>query len=168
MIQTGNPYDLALSGQGFLMVRSGDQIFYTRSGQFSRDADGRLVDGAGAVLQSEDGDMLVRGQNIKIEKDGTVLDDGEPVSRIAVVNFKGVSVLDAASSNRFVTAVGVQPERIDAQIQQGMLESSNVSTAQEMIAIMASTRSAETGQRLVQVYDDLMGRALTAFGQVQA
>jgi flagellar basal-body rod protein FlgF len=168
MIQTGNSYDLALSGDGFLMVRAGDQIFYTRSGQFSRDGDGRLVDGSGGVLQSEDGDIVLQGQKIKIENDGTVLDDGEPVSRIAVMNFRDASALTAAGNNRFTAASGVRPERIDTLIHQGMLESSNVSTAQEMIAIMASTRSAETGQRLVQVYDDLMGRALTAFGQVQA
>ena len=51
-------------------------------------------------------------------------------------------------------------------VRQGMVEASNVSMADEMLALMAALRSAESAQRVVQVYDDLMGRALTAFGQL--
>ncbi len=46
-----------------------------------------------------------------------------------------------------------------------MLESSNVSLGDEMIGMMGALRSADTGARLVQVYDDLMGKAISAFGQ---
>jgi len=34
-----------------------------------------------------------------------------------------------------------------------------------MISMMEALRRAETGQRLVGVYDDLMGRVLTSLGQ---
>jgi len=34
-----------------------------------------------------------------------------------------------------------------------------------MISVMAALRSAESAQHLAQVYDDLMGRAASAFGQ---
>ena len=34
-----------------------------------------------------------------------------------------------------------------------------------MVAIMESLRQAETGQRLVTLYDDLMGKVLTSFSQ---
>ncbi len=50
-------------------------------------------------------------------------------------------------------------------IHQGALESSNVSNADEMIAVMAAIRRAEAGQRMANVYDDLMGRVLQTFGQ---
>jgi flagellar basal body rod protein FlgG len=52
-------------------------------------------------------------------------------------------------------------------VRQGAIEASNVSTGVEMVDMMAAIRRAESGQRLVNVYDDLMGRALTLFGQVQ-
>ena len=58
-----------------------------------------------------------------------------------------------------VTAAG------QATVRQGALESSNVSTGDEMVSVMQALRSAEVGQRLVNVYDDLMGRAITTFGQ---
>ena len=50
-------------------------------------------------------------------------------------------------------------------VRQGFLESSNVALGDEMIALMEAVRRAETGQRLMNVYDDLMGRAIITFGQ---
>jgi flagellar basal body rod protein FlgG len=48
---------------------------------------------------------------------------------------------------------------------QGALEASNVSAGAEMITMMAALREAQAGQRLMGVYDDLLGRAITTFGQ---
>ena len=52
----------------------------------------------------------------------------------------------------------------EPMIRQGMVESSNVSMGDEMVTMMAAMRQAEGGARLVQVYDELMGRALTTLG----
>jgi flagellar basal-body rod protein FlgF len=163
---TGSPFDLALSGQGFFVVREGDQLFYTRDGQFSRGSDGKIVTADGLALQSADGnDVVVSGNNPKILADGTVLENGQPTSQIAVENFSDPSMLKSSGSTLFTAPAGEASDG-DAEIQQGMIESSNVSTAQEMISIMAALRSAESGQKLVQVYDDLMGQAVNAFGQM--
>lgn len=40
---TGNDQDVALDGNGLFVLRKGDQLFYTRAGQFTFDADGYLV-----------------------------------------------------------------------------------------------------------------------------
>jgi len=40
---TGDPRDLAIDGDGFFIVRSGDQQFYTRNGAFRNDANDELV-----------------------------------------------------------------------------------------------------------------------------
>jgi flagellar basal-body rod protein FlgG len=43
--ETGNPYDLGISGPGFFSVRSASgALLYTRDGQFSRDRDGPLIE----------------------------------------------------------------------------------------------------------------------------
>jgi flagellar basal-body rod protein FlgG len=34
----------------------------------------------------------------------------------------------------------------------------------EMVTMMATVRQAEGGARLVQIYDDLIGRAISTFG----
>jgi flagellar hook protein FlgE len=49
---TGNAADLALDGRGFFAVRNAEGAsFYTRAGQFARDADGFLVHPSGLRLQ---------------------------------------------------------------------------------------------------------------------
>jgi len=52
---TGNPLDLAIDGNGLFVVKRGDQLLYTRSGDFRFDADNVLVNGAGDRVQALDG-----------------------------------------------------------------------------------------------------------------
>lgn len=162
--KTGNSFDLALSSKGFFVVRSDSQTFYTRDGQFVRGAGGRIETSDGLYLESESGgDIIVSQNNPQILPDGTVLSNGQPVARIATVDFADPGTLEQAGAGRFTARS--QAEGANPEIHQGMLESSNVSTAGEMISIMSALRSAESGQKIVQVYDDLMARALSAFGQ---
>jgi flagellar basal-body rod protein FlgG len=165
LVQTGNPFDAALAGPGFFVVRSPLGLFYTRNGQFHRDSSGHLVTSTGLMLQSTSGDIAVSGGNIEISADGTVLDQGEPVARLMIVDVANVQDLRPVGNNLFEVPANGGHTVSNPQIRQRMIEASNVSTADEMLALMAALRSAESGQRVVQVYDDLMGRALTAFGQ---
>jgi flagellar basal-body rod protein FlgF len=50
-------------------------------------------------------------------------------------------------------------------VQQGAYEASNVTTGDEMVLMMEALRRAEAGQRVMNVYDDLLGRAVTSFGE---
>lgn len=162
---TGNPFDLAISGSGFFVVRSRDGVFYTRNGQFGVDADGRLVTPDGLSLQSSAGDVVVSRNDPKVLADGTVLDGQQPAGRLAIVDFSDPRVLRAAGAGLF-SASGETPRDVAVpQVRQGMLETSNVSTADEMLTIMTALQSAQSGAKMVQVYDDLLGRAVTAFGQ---
>ncbi|MFA5423598.1 MAG: flagellar hook-basal body complex protein [Phycisphaerae bacterium] len=46
VVNTGNPLDLALEGEGYFVVNDGEQDIYTRAGAFSVDSDSYLVDPA--------------------------------------------------------------------------------------------------------------------------
>lgn len=48
---TNNPTDLAIQGDGFFIVSSGTQVYYTRDGSFSMSADGSLVGSGGYRVQ---------------------------------------------------------------------------------------------------------------------
>jgi flagellar basal-body rod protein FlgF len=165
LINTGNPFDLALGGSGFFVVHSADGTFYTRDGQFSRDRDGRLVMANGMALQSESGDIVVNSDDVTVTSDGVILDAGQPIARIAIVGTQDSTALESLGGGLFRTDVGNMQPVNSPQVHQRMVEASNVSTADEMIALMAALRSAESGQKVVQAYDDLIGQALTAFGQ---
>ena len=162
---TGNPLDLAISGSGFFAVRdTSGATLYTRNGQFSRDSDGRLVTSGGSILQSLSGDLVAGHGDLKILSDGTVLNDGAPVGRVALANFADQNDLRSVGGSLFSAPQGSAKPAV-GEVRQGMLEASNVSTALEMVTIMQDLRSAGAGAHVVQLYDDLMGRAVTAFGQ---
>lgn len=162
--QTDNPLDLAIQGDGLFVVRNEGSTIYTRAGQFHVDTDGRLVNAGGQALQGQGGDIVVRSANVEVLADGMVLDGGEPVARIDVV-----TLVEADAATRvgagFMTGPDNVQEAETVRIGQGMLETSNVSMAHEMLAMMKLQRQAESGRHLVQAYDDLLGRVLTSFGQ---
>lgn len=57
---TSSVLDLAVVGQGFFIVKDSDgNSFYTRAGQFSLDASGRIVNPDGLALQGASGDITL-------------------------------------------------------------------------------------------------------------
>ena len=48
---TGNMMDMAIQGEGFFVMRNGDQKFYGRAGAFEFDGHGRLTTGQGLIVQ---------------------------------------------------------------------------------------------------------------------
>lgn len=165
---TSNPYDLAIGGKGFFVVKSEEETRFTRNGQFQRDDAGRLVTSDGFALQSDAGDLVLHGNDIKVLADGTVLDGGQPVARILVRDFADLSGLSAASGSAFRSTGGEGDDVLHPDLRQGALETSNVSSAHEMMTMMKAMRQVETGQRIVQFYDEIMGEAITRFGGAQA
>jgi flagellar basal-body rod protein FlgG len=166
MSATRNPLDLAISGAGFFQLRAGNDIVYSRQGQFRLSDDGSVVTPQGHVLQQAGGgDLLLERAGVTILEDGQVLDGERPVGRIAL--FAPASP-DVAVQSLGGSLFGFAGEAVEADasgLRQGMVEASNVSMGDEMVSMMAAVRQAEGGARLVQLYDDLMGRAITAFGQ---
>src|SRR5579862_3102315 len=55
---TGNPLDLAIEGQGFFAVKTGQGVRYTRDGSFHRSEAGRLVTEAGEPVLSSAGQAI--------------------------------------------------------------------------------------------------------------
>jgi flagellar basal-body rod protein FlgG len=162
---TGAPYDLALEGAGFFVVRSESGTAYTRNGQFRRAADGRLLTPEGYALQTAGGgDVVLTSGAFTVAADGTLIQDG-PAGRIGVVDFESVQALTPLTGTLFAAAEGAAQPLEAPVVRQGQVEASNVSAADEMVSIMAALRHAQAGQRLAGVYDELLGRAITAFGQ---
>ena len=164
---TGNPTDLAILGDGFFSVRTPDGAqLYTRQGQFRRDANGHLVTPEGCILQQRGGgDLVLDSGDFKVLGDGTVLQSGEAVGRIGVVTLSHPEAIAYADGGLYSASDDTAAFMDAPSLSQGALEASNVSIGSEMVTIMAALREAQSGQRLMGVYDDLMGRAIATFGQ---
>ena len=164
---TGRALDFALTGPGFFQLRDADgALVYTRSGQFTLAADGRLTDAQGRTLQTQSGeDLVVSDDQFTLTEDGLVLDQGLPVARIGVFAPEAIDGLRSLGGTRFAPDPGVEMLAVEqAVVRQGMLESANVDWAAEMVSVMAGQRQMEMGAQLVRTYDSLLGQAVSTFG----
>jgi flagellar basal-body rod protein FlgF len=165
--RTDGRLDLALSGPGFFQVRDGQgDLFFTRSGQFTRSAQGRVIDGRGMTLQGSDGnDLVIGSSDIQIAENGTVTQNGRPIGRVGVFSPADGARLGVYAGSLFRSA-GTDMEEVDnPMVRQGKLESSNVDVSSEMTEIMSAMRQAEAGSRIVQTFDALMGQTISTFGR---
>jgi len=76
IVNTGNPLDLAVEGEGYFVLNDGSKNIYTRIGTFAVDADSNLVDpGSGYVVQrigsigEADGFQTPGDSNVKVPYD---------------------------------------------------------------------------------------------------
>lgn len=166
LIHTGRALDLAVGGTGFFEVRMPDGPAYTRQGALQRDADGRLVTAQGYPLQAKGGgDVVVPAGDWRVDGDGTVLSQGHPVAAIRIVDFRETAKLVRIGQDMFRASGGQAPEDVDgSRIEQGYLEAANTVTGADMIQMMESMRRIESAQKVVHVYDDMIGNVLQRLG----
>ncbi|HLX02114.1 MAG TPA: flagellar hook basal-body protein [Trinickia sp.] len=166
LVHTGNPLDISITGPGFFEVLTADGPIYTRAGSFQRDANGRLVTSQGRPLQGKNGDVIVSQGNWHVERDGTVIDNGNPTSVIRVVRFDDPAKL-VRNGDGLYAPNGMRATDADTiQLAQGFIESSNVSSAADMMQLMEAMRRVEAGQKLVHAYDDMVGNVLQRLGDM--
>lgn len=164
--ESGNPFDLALSGPGFFQLRAGEQTFYSRNGQFSLTEAGRLQTAGGFVLQQQGGgDLILAGREATFLEDGIVLELGRPVARVGVYRAADPGAMTAWGGAYFTAPDDVMNADSAPMVRQGMVEAANVVLADEMVGMMEAIRQAEIGARMVQTYDTLMGQVISTFGR---
>ena len=120
----------------------------------------------GYKLLSDTGSPIqLKTSNPEMLADGTILENGVPVARLGLASADQAALADQGGGSTFrILPADYRPIQ-DGIVRQGMLEGSNVESAQEMIELMTAMRRAETGSKLVQMYDTLVGQAITVLGR---
>lgn len=163
---TGNPLDLALAGDGFILLRDGESFYLSRGGQFRLDGEGGLEDAQGRkIQQAGGGDLLIDTDSPQILPDGAVLSNGVPLGQIAIVQGRELRGNDALRRPMTADAVQALADVQNPGLRQGMLERSNVVLSDEMVGLISNQRMAEAGAQMVRTYDGLLGQAVATFGR---
>ncbi len=170
MTKTGGDYDLAINGIGFFKVQAGGGERYTRDGRFTTNPEGVLVTQAGAPVLDEGGGQITidpRLGPVTIGKDGIVSQGALRAGRIAVVRPDDLSTLAKDGDNlyRNTTNNALQPVN-DAQIHQGMLESSNVQPVIEITKLIEIQRAYESVAKMMDNTAELSRTAVERLGKV--
>lgn len=149
---TENPLDLAINGEGYFVVETPEGRRYTRNGAFSLNAERQIVTASGLALLSNAGSPLEIPANssaITITRDGTVSSERGPVGRIDLVTFANEQQLKKIGGGLF-DAEDQQPEPLqDGEVQQGMIEGSNVKGVVEMTRMIETLRSYQAASKLI-------------------
>jgi flagellar basal-body rod protein FlgF/flagellar basal-body rod protein FlgG len=154
LMQTGNPLDLALDGQGFFMLQTKDGTRYTRDGSFQRSNAGQLVTQLGEpVLDSAGKPITVPSGNVHVAPDGTISVAGAVIGKIAVVDFAADAMLTQDGTNRFAASPSMLSKASLATVHQGALEGANEDAIHGTMHLILVQRQAEMMQKALSVFD---------------
>lgn len=165
---TGRPLDIALVGDGFLVVETPGGSRWLRGGSLTLDADGHLLDGAGRPVLGARGHIVLPPGKIEITTIGEVLVDGIEHARLRVERPRGGSV----SLEREGANLWVPPARVEllgegqVHIRQGHLEESNVDPVGSLVEMIKIQRAYTAIQRTLITEDSIMQTITNEIGRV--
>jgi len=165
--RTGNDFDLAIEGEGFFKVRTPHGFRYTRAGNFRLNKEKVLTSGDGFPVMGTRGELVLNGQKIVVEKDGTLKMDGSEVDRIARVTFPDLQSLKKEGQGLFrVETFQEEQENPEGEITQGQLEASNINSVEEMVKLIDALRTYESCLKMIQSQDEIDSKAANELGRV--
>ena len=178
LLQSSNPLDMAINGNGYFAVQTGSGTSYTRAGNFMRSQTGNIVTPAGSTLLDNTGAAInIPGTatDIVIGTDGTVtyyVGVNTPAvvkpNKIAMVNFTNPAGLSSVGGGLYFptassgAAISVPPGQSGAgqpgygSISQYYTEQSNVNVAEELVSLIAAQRAYEITAKSVSASDQIL------------
>ncbi|MDR3562507.1 MAG: flagellar basal-body rod protein FlgG [Negativicutes bacterium] len=167
--QTGNPYDIAIEGDGFFQISMPDGTTgYTRDGGFKLDSQGRVVTSDGYLLQPQI-TVPSGATNFAVSADGIVTvsipsqTTPQNLGQIQLAMFVNPAGLTSLGRNMLQESdssgtATVSNPGIDGagSLQNQYLEMSNVQVVDEMVSMIVAQRAYEINSKAVQTCDDML------------
>jgi flagellar basal-body rod protein FlgF len=177
--QTGNPLDVSIDGDAFLVVQTPRGERYTRNGALQVNGNGQLVTAGGDPVLGDGGPIQFQptDSNVSINPDGTITvrEAGNSTSdssrgKLRLVRFESVSTLlkDGAAMFRAPDGAAPQPADTSVRVVQGTIEGSNVRPVVEMARMMELTRTYTLISNLLQQAGEHRRASLEKLAEVPA
>lgn len=169
--EASGDYQVAIKGDGFFAVQDGDQLAFTRDGNFTLNADGNLVlasAGAGRTLDPPV-QVPINATGITITEDGriTYLDENNvsvEAGQILLTRFPNRNGLLQLGNNLYQPTLasgdpiaGITPNEDGAGIiLHRNLEVSNVEPVTELVDLIKTQRNFELNSQTIQAADQML------------
>lgn len=186
MRPTGAPLDIALGGDGFLVVDGPEGERLTRGGAFRLDEQHRVVTADGMPLLGEGGPIVVDpavaraaavqardgagaatgGSVVQVDRAGGVHLGGTAVGTLRVESVPPGSQLDHVGGGLFLPPAGRAPVAAEARdVRQGFLEESNVTPVSALVEMISVQRAYANVQKVMTTLDAARGTTVTDIGR---
>ena len=167
MVRTANPLNVAIAGEGYFQIQDfNGTVQVTRNGNFRLDNQGFLSAQSGERVLGVDNQFIQLGAtattDMRIRQDGTIMAGAQPVGQLKVVG--------AAEANtpQFPISNAAAPAVTDGfNVEQGYLESSNVSVISEMVNMVTINKAFNFNQKAITTQDNLLNKTVNDLGRVQ-
>ena len=170
---TEQPLDMAIDGRGFFQILQPDgTTSYTRDGTFHLDSNGQIVNASGFALEPA---IVIpnNAQSFTVGTDGTVsiTVPGNPAAQVIgnlqTADFINPAGLQAIGNNLFLETASSGAPQVGTPGLNGFgttlqrsLETSNVSTVEEMVNMITTQRAYEMNSKVISTANQMLG-ALT-------
>ncbi|RFU60729.1 flagellar hook-basal body protein [Peribacillus glennii] len=162
-----------LKGTVFFTVANADgDLRYTRNGNFALDGQGYLTTPQGFyVLDDNNNRIQLNSENFSVGENGIVLENDQQVARLGISFAENPYALIKEGDGLFRNEEGALGNAYDEDgvtftMQQGFIEGSNVDGARTMTDMMATYRSFEANQKVLQAYDRSLEKAVNEIGRL--
>ena len=169
LTQTGNAFDLAITGEGFFKIQMPDGTFsYTRDGSFMLDGTGRLVTAQGYLVQpgiTVPQNATAFSVNVQGQVSVTPVGSTTPtiLGQLTLTRFINQAGLLSIGENLLqeTPASGQPQDGLAAtngagSIQQANLEQSNVNSVTEISDLIAAQRAYEMNSKVITAADQML------------
>lgn len=173
LTSTSNQLDMAIEGEGFFQITMPDgTIAYTRSGSFRLDQQGQLTTPEGFVV-APGINVPQDALSVSVSLDGivSVRQPGQAtdnqIGTLTAVRFPNNAGLRAIGRNLYsetlssgTPAQGIFSQNGFGALNQGFLESSNVSIVDQVVSMITAQRAYEASSKGVTTADEMLNQAI--------
>ncbi len=155
---TGNPLDLAISGDGFFVLDGPGGQLYTRNGTFQLNGEGQLQSKSGLPVRGEGGPIVIppNTARITVGPDGTVLADFNQVGRLQLARVANPRLVLRRVGDTLFQGPPPPPQLDlgDVRVEQGFREGSNVQVVRQMVQMLSGMRYYEASERALRTLSE--------------
>lgn len=175
LVDTGNRLDFGLadSDRTFFVVGVPDSngkivSHYTRNGAFHLNQNGLLVTADGFPVLGKNGTLItLKGDKIAVDETGTITQNGKIAGQLALAQINDTATLRKIGDNLLAATEETGFENPEGHVKQGYLEQSNVNVIKEMVDMITVTRQYEANQKVLQIIDSTLDRAVNEVGSAR-
>lgn len=163
--QTGRPLDVAVASDSWLTVQATDGTeAYTRRGDLEIAPSGVLQTGDGFPVIGSGGPITIPpAQSVSISQTGEIsivpiggdAKNPQVIDTLKIASAKGSDTVKGTDNLLYVRGGGVLPADVDAKLETGALEGSNVNMTQALVDMIENQRSYEVQANLMKSAKDM-------------
>jgi len=168
-IETRNPLDMMIEGDGFFVVQTHQGVRYTRAGEFSINKEGVLTTKSGLPILGKRGLIYTGNHQVEVNQHGEIYLHDRYVDSLQIASIKDKEQLENIGYN--LLYYNGDPSSVatleNPHVEQGALEGSNVNAIANLTAMILTHRSVEAYQKTMRQYDQIMDKSANRLGVVR-